>query len=109
MESREGNEVLVRLLARRVGNGQNGVPNLLDIDGAREGGLLCIVALEVDAGGDVRDAVCSRRWMVAVPGNQGLAHALLEQVITHGCCLYAPDLLADQLGGSRLILPLAKK
>lgn len=67
MQRREGDEVCV-LLARLggVGNCQEGVADLLDVDGLGEGGLLGIVALEMDFGLGVRDAVCRRRRVVAM-------------------------------------------
>lgn len=47
------------------GDGEDGVPDLLDVDGAREGGFLCIVALQLYAMGGVGDVVCCDWGMVA--------------------------------------------
>ena len=51
--------------------------DLLDVDCAAEGGLLRIVALEMDTGGDVRDAVSRRGWVVAV-GKRRVSGTLLR-------------------------------
>lgn len=50
----------------RVGDGQNGVAELLDVYRLAEAGLLGIVALQVNAGFVVGDAVGGSRRMVAV-------------------------------------------
>lgn len=106
MKSGKGDEICVCWPTRgRVGDSQDGVSDLLDVDRLREAGLLRIVALKVDTGRDVRDAVGSRRRMVA---SNTLALSSKEV----GCGwlrLLIPNLFTDQLSGAGLILPLSKK
>jgi len=49
----------------RVGDGQDGVADLLDVDRLGEGGFLGVIALEVDAGLFVGDAIGGRGRVVA--------------------------------------------
>lgn len=65
VQRRKGDEILVRWLARvRAWNGQDGVADLLNVDGLGEAGLLRVVAFEVNAGRDIGDAVGRRRRMM---------------------------------------------
>lgn len=65
MEGGEGDEVGL-LLPIWGWDGQDGVTDLLDVDCAAEGCFLCVVALEVDASGEVGDGVGCRGWVVTV-------------------------------------------
>jgi hypothetical protein len=65
VKSGKGDEICVCWPTSRVGDCQDSVSDLFDVDRLREAGLLRVVALKVDTGRDVRDAVGSRRRMVA--------------------------------------------
>jgi hypothetical protein len=65
VKRRKGNQILIRWLTRvRAWDRQDGVADLLNVNGLGEAGLLRVVAFEVDAGWDVGDAVGRRRRMM---------------------------------------------
>lgn len=96
----------VRLLvARGRGDGEDGVSDLLNVDGLGEGGLLGIVTLEMNAGWEIGDAVGGSGWVMAVIARLSAREACRE------ARRYAasPDLLAYELCGAGVILPLAQE
>ena len=83
MERREGYQVGVLFLGVIRGRDRKqGVADLLDVDSLAKTGLLCVISLEVDAGGSIRDAVSRRGWVVAGKARWlGLASGLASDLI----------------------------
>lgn len=103
----EGDEVGFLLAFLGGGDGQDGVADLLDVDCAGEGGLLGVVALEVDAGWEVCDGVgCC--WRVVAVGVFLVKNACLVCGMSTRICIL-PNLLADELRGAGLVLPFSEE
>jgi hypothetical protein len=74
----------------------------LDVDGSLEGGLLRVVALQLDAMLAVPDAVSGHGWMMT-------EHVALANRAQAYRSVPVPDLFADELCRACLVLPLAQE
>ena len=97
MERGESDKVVLVVLV----DVENGVTNLLDVDGSTERGLLSVVTLETDTVLLVPDAVCGD-WGV-------MARLVVRRDGVWVLELYTPDLLTDELSGTGLVNPLAQE
>jgi hypothetical protein len=103
MERRKGDQISVELFRPRRGNGQDGMSDLLDVDGLGERCFLRIVAFEVDTGLGIDNRVRGRWGMMAV------TMLLRRRKHSTGTRADTPNLLARQLRRPGSIPPLAKE
>lgn len=98
MQVRESDQVCLVICWYR----ENGMPDLLDVDSARERCLLRIVSLQVDAMVFIMDVVRCDGRMVTV-------EKLLVVISCQWTGKYKPDLLRNKLRRTSLILPFPKE
>src|SRR3569833_2913441 len=80
--------------------------NLLDVDGSTKGCLLRIVALQMDTGRDVGDAIRGGWRVLAILSSQKSGASARGPF---SASVDSPILLADQFRGPGIILPLSQE